>query len=162
MKFWAIKLSLFINYFIFAILLNSVGTVIFQVQNTYHVSESSASVLEAFKDLGVALTSFLVASFMARIGYKRTMLIGLGFVGTVCLAMPQVPVFWMTKLMFAVTGFSFALVKISVFASLGLVTDSKKEHVSLMNFLESFFMIGVLSGYFLFSGFVDDQNPGDR
>jgi fucose permease len=162
MKFWAIKLSLFINYFIFAILLNSVGTVIFQVQNTYHVSESSASVLEAFKDLGVALTSFLVASFMARIGYKRTMLIGLGFVGTVCLAMPQVPVFWMTKLMFAVTGFSFALVKISVFASLGLVTDSKKEHVSLMNFLESFFMIGVLSGYFLFSGFVDDQNPGSH
>ena len=71
MKFWAIKLSLFINYFLFAILLNSVGTVIFQVQNTYLVSESSASVLEAFKDISIALTSFLVASFIARIGYKR-------------------------------------------------------------------------------------------
>ena len=162
MKFWAIKLSLFINYFMFAILLNSVGTVIFQVQNTYLVSESSASMLEAFKDLSIALTSFLVASFIARIGYKRAMLIALGFIGIACLAMPQIPTFWMTKLMFAVIGVGFALVKVSVFASLSLVTDSKKEHVSLMNYLESFFMVGVLSGYFIFSGFVDDQNPGSH
>ena len=160
MKYWAIKLSLFINYFIFAILLNSVGTVIFQAQNTYGVSESSASVLEAFKDLSIALTSFLVASFIARIGYKRSMLLALGFIGAACLTMPQIPTFWMTKLLFVVTGVGFALVKVSVFASLGLVTDSKKEHVSLMNFLESFFMVGVLSGYFIFSGFVNDENPG--
>jgi FHS family glucose/mannose:H+ symporter-like MFS transporter len=32
----------------------------------------------------------------------------------------------------------------------------------LMNFLESFFMVGVLSGYFIFSAFVDDQNPGSH
>ena len=127
MKFWPIKLSLFINYFIFAILLNSVGTVIFQVQNTYGVSESSASMLEAFKDLSIALTSFLVASFIARIGYKRIMLIALGVIGAACLTMPQIPTFWMTKLLFAITGVSFALVKVSVFASLGLVTDSKNS-----------------------------------
>jgi len=160
MKFWTIKLSLFINYFVFAILLNSVGTVILQVQNTYGVSASSASVLEAFKDLPIAITSFLVASFIARIGYKRSMLFALGFIGSVCLVMPQIPTFWMTKLLFAATGVGFALVKVSVLASLGLVTANRKEHVSLMNFLESFFMIGILSGYFIFSSFVDDLNPG--
>ena len=159
MKFWSIKLSLFINYFVFAILLNSVGTVILQVQNTYLVSESAASILEAFKDLPIAITSFLIASFIARIGYKRSMLFALGFIGVVCLIMPQVPTFWMTKLLFAATGVGFALVKISVFATLGLVTDNRKEHVSLMNFLESFFMVGILSGYFIFGGFVDDLNP---
>ena len=97
MKHWPIKISLFINYFVFAILLNSVGTVILQVQNTYGVSESSASVLEAFKDLPIAITSFLIASFMARIGYKRAMLIALGFIAAVCLTMPQLPAFWMIK-----------------------------------------------------------------
>ncbi len=160
MKFWAIKLSLFINYCVFAILLNSVGTVILQVQSSYGVSESAAAILEAFKDLSIAVTSFLVASFIARIGYKRSMLIALAFIGVVCLAMPQLPAFWMNKLMFAATGVSFALVKVSVFAALGLVTESRREHVSLMNFLEAFFMVGVLSGYFIFSGFVDDSNPG--
>ncbi len=160
MKHLTIKLSLFINYFVFAVLLNSVGTVILQVQASYGVSASGASVLEAFKDLSIALTSLLVASFIVRIGYKRSMLIGLAIVGLACMAMPQLPAFWMTKLLFASIGVSFALIKISVFATLGLVTDSRKEHVSLMNFIEAFFMVGVLSGYFIFSGFVNDLDPG--
>jgi len=64
MKNLPIKASLFINYFVFAILLNSVGTVIFQVQNSYDITESSASILEAFKDLSIAGMSFFVASFI--------------------------------------------------------------------------------------------------
>jgi fucose permease len=28
-----------------------------------------------------------------------------------------------------------------------------------MNFIESFFMVGILTGYFIFSAFVDDKNP---
>ena len=28
-----------------------------------------------------------------------------------------------------------------------------------MNFIESFFMVGILTGYFIFSAFVDDGNP---
>lgn len=159
MSRWLVKISLFLNYFVFAILLNSVGTVILQVQNTYGVSESSASILEAFKDLPIAITSFLVASFIVRIGYRRAMLFALGFIALVALAMPQLPTFWMAKAMFAATGVGFALIKVSVFATLGLITDSRQEHASLMNFLESFFMVGVLSGYFIFSAFVNDADP---
>jgi len=162
MKHWLIKASLFINYFVFAILLNSVGTVILQVQNSYAVTESAASTLEAFKDLSIAITSFLVASFVARIGYKHSMLVALGFIGLASLLMPAIPTFWMIKLMFVTVGVGFALVKVSVFATLGLVTENSREHVSLMSFLESFFMVGVLSGYFIFSAFIDDQNPASR
>ena len=159
MNFWRIKLSLLLNYFVFAILLNSVGTVILQVQNNYGVSSSSASILEAFKDLSIAVVSFIVASYITRIGYKRAMLVALAIVTVACLLMPQVPAFWTTKLLFAATGASFALIKVSVFATIGLITNDSNEHASFMNFLESFFMIGVLSGYFLFSAFVDDTNP---
>ena len=77
MSHWKIKLSLFLNYFVFAILLNSVGTVILQVQSNYGVTESAASVLEAFKDLSIAVVSFFVASYITRIGYKNAMLIAL-------------------------------------------------------------------------------------
>lgn len=159
MYHWLVRISLFINYFVFAILLNSVGTVILQVQNTYGVSESEASVLEAFKDLPIAITSFLLASFLTRIGYRRSMQIALGAVGIACLAMPQLPAFWMAKVLFAVTGVGFALTKVSVFAALGLVTSNKEDHASFMNFIESFFMVGILSGYFIFSAFVDDADP---
>jgi fucose permease len=159
MSNWKIKLSLFLNYFVFAILLNSVGTVILQVQSNYGVSESSASVLEAFKDLSIAIVSFLVASYITRIGYKNAMLIALGLVALACLAMPSMGSFAMTKILFAATGTSFALIKVSVYATIGIVTENKKEHASFMNFIESFFMIGILTGYFIFSAFVDDQNP---
>ncbi|GAB3986425.1 MFS transporter [Spirosoma daeguense] len=158
MTHWRIKLSLILNYFVFAILLNSVGTVILQVQNNYGVTASAASVLEAFKDLSIALVSFLVASYITRIGYKRAMLFALGLVTLACLLMPQVPAFWTTKLLFAATGASFALIKVSVFATIGLVTNDSNGHASFMNFLESLFMVGVLSGNFLFSAFVDDNN----
>lgn len=159
MSNFKIKLSLFLNYFVFAMLLNSVGTVILQVQNNFGVTKGAASVLEGFKDLPIAITSFLVASYVVRIGYKRTMLLALALVSVMCFIIPSAPQFLMTKLLFTAAGIGFALIKVSVFATLGLVTKNKKEHLSLMNFLESFFMIGVLSGTFIFSFFVDDTNP---
>lgn len=159
MNNWQIKLSLFINYFVFAILLNSVGTVILQVQNNYGVTQGAASILEAFKDLSIAIASFLVASYITRIGYKRSMLLALALVIIACLIMPVIGGFAMTKVLFAVTGVSFALIKVSVYATIGLVTSNKKDHASFMNFIESFFMIGILAGYFIFGAFVDNNNP---
>jgi FHS family glucose/mannose:H+ symporter-like MFS transporter len=159
MSNWRIKLSLFLNYFVFAILLNSVGTVILQVQSNFGISESSASVLEAFKDLSIAIVSFLVASYIVRIGYKNSMLIALGFISLVCLLMPSLSSFWMTKLLFAATGTCFALIKVSVYATIGIIATNKKDHASFMNFIESFFMVGILTGYFIFSAFVTDDDP---
>jgi fucose permease len=162
MQNWQIKASLFLNYFVFAILLNSVGTVILQVQNNYGVSEASASVLEAFKDLSIAIASFLISSYIVRIGYRRAMLVALALVTVACFMVPLVPAFWVTKLLFAAVGVSFALIKISVYATIGLVTKNDREHISLMNFIESFFMVGVVAGYFVFSYFVDDSNLQSR
>lgn len=73
--------------------------------------------------------------------------------------MPFTASFLTTKLLFAAVGSSFALIKMSVYSTIGLVTKNEKEHISLMNFIESFFMIGILTGYFIFSYFVDDANP---
>jgi len=158
MQNWQIKASLFLNYFVFAILLNSVGTVILQVQNSYGVSPASASVLEAFKDLSIAIVSFFVSFFITRWGYRNAMLLALGLVALVCFVIPSIPTFWATKLLFAAVGTSFALIKMSVFGTIGLVTSDEKAHISLMNFIESFFMVGIFAGYFLFSAFVDDAD----
>ena len=88
MQNWKIKISLFLNYFVFAILLNSVGTVILQVQSNYGVTESAASILEAFKDLSIAIVSFFIDSYINRIGYKKSMLIALTLVVAFILAIP--------------------------------------------------------------------------
>jgi fucose permease len=159
MKNNRILFALFLIYFVFAILLNSVGTVILQVISNYGVSKSAASVLEGFKDLPIAVVSFLVASFLPRVGYKKAMLTGLAIVTAACMAMPLLPAFATTKALFFCVGVSFALVKVSVYSTLGLVAADRKQHASIMNLLEGFFMVGVLSAYWVFGYFIDSHNP---
>ncbi|RUT73275.1 MFS transporter [Ancylomarina longa] len=156
---WGVKLSLIVNYFVFAILLNSVGAVILQVQRNFDITKAGASVLEGFKDLPIAIASFLLASFLPKLGYKKSMLIGLALVSIACLFMQFADEFWYFKILFFIVGVSFALIKVTVFATIGLVTDSPKEHSSFMSLLEGFFMVGVLLGNVLFSLFIIDGEP---
>jgi len=161
MENWKIKLSLLLNYFVFAILLNSVGIVILQVQIDYGIVEEAASVLEGYKDLSIAFASFLIASYIPRFGYKKSMLAGLLFVTIGAITMRLVGGFMMTKILFACVGVSFALIKVSVYSTVGLITDNSNEHSSFMNLLEGVFMIGVLSGYWIFGWFIDWGKAAD-
>ena len=154
-----IKWAMYLNYFVFAILLNSVGIVILKAQRNYGVDELEASILEAFKDLPIAIVSFLVASFLPRIGYKRAMLIGLGLVYMACIVMYFGNSFATAKLLFATVGVSFALIKVSVYSLIGTVTENQQEHNSLMSSIEGVFMIGISLAYFLFPAFNSETNP---
>lgn len=154
-----IKWAMYLNYFVFAILLNSVGIVILKAQRNYGVDELEASILEAFKDLPIAIVSFLVASFLPRIGYKRAMLIGLGLVYIACIMMYFGNSFATAKLLFATVGVSFALIKVSVYSLIGTVTENQQEHNSLMSSIEGVFMIGIALAYFLFPAFNSETNP---
>ena len=147
-----------ISYYVFAILLNSVGTVILQSINSFDITKPQASTLEGFKDLSIAAVSFLVASFIPRVGYKLAMLLGLALVAVACALTPSVASFWFIKLLFACIGTAFALVKVSVYAIIGQLSSSTKAHSSLMNTIEGIFMLGVLSGYWVFAWFIDPTN----
>lgn len=154
-----ILIAMVLVYMLFGILLNSVGTVILQSIATLGQTKASAAILEAFKDLPIAITSFAVASFLPRLGFRRAMMLGSGAVAIACLAMPLLPGFATAKFLFAVTGVAFALVKVSVYSSIGLVTNDQAEHASLTNIIEGLFMVGVLSGYWIFGAFIDPANP---
>ena len=153
MSNWKIKVSLFFNYFVFAILLNSSGIAIAQVQDNFGVNSKAASYIDPCKDISIAIMSFIVASFIVRLGYKRAMLIALGVVSAACFIIPNVPAFLAIKLLFVVVGASFALIKMAVYSTIGLITKDSKEHIGFMNFIESFFTVGNFALYFIFSFF---------
>ena len=159
MKSFGIKLSLYVNYFVFAILLNSVGIVILKSINRYQVGEVEASVLEAYKDLPIAIVSFLIASFLPRIGYKKAMLTALSLVSFACIYMIFGNSFFAAKVLFGCVGAAFALIKVSVYASIGLLTNNENEHSSLMSSIEGVFMFGIALAYFLFPVFNIPSNP---
>lgn len=153
------KWALHINFFVFAILLNSVGIVILKSQNNFGVSKVDASTLELFKDLPIAIISFAVASFIPRMGYKKVMLVALGVVSLGLLQMYLGNSFLSAQILFAIVGCTFALIKVSVYGSIGLITSGEQEHNSLMSTIEGIFMFGVAFAYFLFPAFNNPDNP---
>lgn len=153
--------ALALIYMIFAILLNSVGTVILQSIATFGIDKPEASALERYKDLTIAFTSFLVASFLPMFGYRRSMMLALAIVGGACLLMPLYPTFLTTRLLFACVGIGFAMAKVCVYSSIGLLTTDRIAHSRLTNTIEGLFMVGVLGGNWIFSAFVDPLHPGN-
>jgi fucose permease len=153
--------ALALIYMVFAILLNSVGTVILQSIFSFGIDKPEASSLERYKDLSIACTSFLVASFIPLMGYRRSMMLALTIVGGACLLMPLYPSFLTTRLLFACVGISFAMAKVGVYSSIGLLTADKTAHSRLTNTIEGLFMIGVLAGNWIFSAYVDRAHPGN-
>lgn len=149
--------AMILTYMIFAVLLNSVGTLILMSQKALGASKEATSILDAFKDLPIAIVAFLVASLLPRLGYRRGMMLGLALVAVACLLMPATNAFWMVKVMLATIGVAFALVKVAVYSSIGLLTDDKQSHASLTSFIEGCFMVGVLAGPWLFGVFIDRQ-----
>jgi fucose permease len=149
------KLTLYINYFVYAVLLNSVGIIILKSINLYGVSKVEASNLEFFKDSSIAIASFTIASLLPRVGYKNSMMIALALVIVAMINMYWFNDFLSAKILFAIIGASFAFIKISVYASVGILTDSVRSHNGLMSSIEGVFMFGIAASYFLFPAFND-------
>lgn len=158
MKHIGIKVSLFLIYFVFAALLNSVGILVERSQELYEVAKGDAAFLELFKDLSIAIVSFVIGTFLPKLGYKKGMLISLSLVFFGCIGMYFGNSFWSVKILFAVTGIGFAIVKVAVYALIGYVTEDKDDHRRLMSFIETVFMMGIIFMYVVFPLFYDEND----
>ncbi len=158
MKHFGIKFSLFLIYFVFAALLNSVGILVERSQEVYGVLKQDAAILEPFKDLSIAFVSFVIGSFLPKLGYKKGMLISLAVVFLGCIGMYFGNSFWAVKILFACVGMSFAVVKVAVYALIGFVTEDKKGHSQMMSMIETVFMVGIIFMYVVFPLFFDENN----
>ena len=145
--------ALFLVYLLFGGVLNSVGSVNLLAVQGLGVARAEVALLDAYKDLPIALVSFLLASALPRLGLKRAMLIALALVAAASAAVPALSSFWAIKLFYVTAGVAFALAKVSVYASIGLVTRNASGHAGLTSLVEGMFMLGVLGGYALFSRF---------
>lgn len=152
-------LVLALCYAIYAVLLNSVGTVILQSIVSFHVEKLAASTLEAFKDLTIAITSFTLAAFVPRLGLKPTMLLSLAIAAAGCVLAALAQHFWAMRALFLCVGLGFALMKVAVYAAIGQFTGSASSHARMLGIVESLFMVAVLASAWIFAAFIDPANP---
>jgi len=154
-----LRLCMFMNYCAYAIQLNSVGIAVLQVQRSFGVSVVEASALAFYKGLGILIGALTAGSFLKRIGYKRAMLIALGASALALVAVPLFISFTAVKIVFLVTGLSYGLMKVALYSTIGLIAPGKKEHASLLSFVESFYKIGSLLTFIVFAAFTNNEDP---
>lgn len=147
--------AMILTYIAFAMLLNSVGTVILQSISSFGVTKPEASTLEGFKDITIAVVSFVTASYLPRVGLRNALIAALLLAVGACFVMPLFGSFSVAQLHFALVGAAFAVAKVVVYSMIGLVTDDARGHASLTSLIEGMFMVGVLSSYWVFSAFID-------
>ena len=102
-----------------------------------------------------------MASWLPRLGYRKAMIIGLAVVAAACACMPLLASFTATRFLFVAVGVTFAMIKVSVYSSIGLLTRGPKEHASVTSLIEGLFMCGVLASAWMFSFFVNRDTPAD-
>lgn len=154
-----LKLCMFLNYCAYAIQLNSVGIAVLQTQRSFGVTLVEASTLAFYKGLGILIGALVAGSFLKRIGYKRAMLIALGASAAVLIAVPLFVSFPAVKIVFLVTGVCYGLMKVALYSTIGLISPGKREHASLLSFVESFYKIGSLLTFVVFAAFTDNGDP---
>jgi len=147
-------IALILIYFTYGMLLNTVGTVILRAIASLDVSKAQAGWFDGFKDISIAAVSFITASYLPRFGLKRAMQAGLILSAIACIMLRLVPGYIAICLHYMLIGISFAVVKVGLYAMIGLATDDSKAHASLTSIVEGGFMVGVLSVTLLFSLFV--------
>lgn len=161
MKTWRIRSSLYVNFLLFAILMSSDGILILQVQKHYGIAPGVAGALGGFRDMSVAAGALLLSGFVVRIGYKRSMLVALSMVALICLLVPVGNSFTTIECLFLVTGIAFALMKTSIFSTIGLLVTNIKAHATFMSYLEATYAAGTFAGYFIFSAYSDSAGSKD-
>jgi FHS family glucose/mannose:H+ symporter-like MFS transporter len=155
---WRLQLGLALNLVVFATVLNSVGIVVERSISEWGIAKTVGGTLEGCKDLTIALTSLVMGSQVPRWGYRRVMLGGLAAVAFICFLLAFVQKFWTVPLLFIVCGASFALVKVAVYATVGLNAKDPAQHATLMNRLEGIYQVGALLAPLVFSWMIAKGN----
>jgi len=152
--------ALALTYAILGMLMNSVGIVILQSIRHFGATKPMGSTLEACKDLSVVAASFLLGVHVASFGYRRALIAVLAVMATACLLASGATGFAAMQWLFVATGLCFGVAKVATYSAIGLLADNPAEHASLTGVIEGGFMVGVLSGAWIFGYFVGIDDSG--
>ena len=117
---------LILVFLIFSMLLNCMGIMIIQFSEQ-NISYGGLGLLEAFKDLPIAVSSLVLVNVIARVGAKWSLYFALGFAALCCLVIPFVGEFWFMKIWFALIGVGFAVGKMATFLFYGSIIKAMRS-----------------------------------
>ena len=148
------KIGILSSFFVASLFICGLPIFVMQAVSLYHATHGSAGALESYQNIPQIIISFIVFSYITKIGYKKSLIL-IAFIMTIaCLAMPYLDHYWAIKVFLMLAGAAFVCTKITVYSATALVTSSKKGHVSFLSIMEGIFMFGTMFGMWVFSEFM--------
>ena len=137
-----------------AFILNCEGVVIMNLIKEQYATMSAASWLQGCKDLTIMISSFVLISIISKMGYKKALFAATLIQMIICILMGSFVTLNSSRVYFILAGLSFAVVKITIYSSVGTFTKNQSQHAGLLSILEGVYMLGILSGFWIFSFFM--------
>ncbi|MCP3965269.1 MAG: MFS transporter [Lentisphaerae bacterium] len=147
-------LALIFSFLMPAFILNCEGVVIMNLIKQHHVSMSAASWLQGCKDITIMISSFALISLISRLGSKKALFFATLIEMIICFMMATDATLNMARVYFILAGLSFAVIKISIYSSISLFAKDESQHAGFLSVLEGMYMLGILSGFWVFSFFM--------
>lgn len=151
---WLTKTAIVYTFFCLSLFTSVLSTFVLQAVNYYHVSNASAGALESYQNITQIFLSFVAFSVLLNLGYKRAMITMLSLMSLLCLAMPFLNYFWILRVYLVFLGFALVFLKIGIYSSIGLVTNSQKKHAFFVAIIETTWMIASVVGMWILSLFL--------
>ncbi len=144
------------SFLLFSMLLNCMGIIILKYSGTT-ISYNHLGVLEFFKDIPIAITSFLCVGLINKLGSKNALKWSLIVVFLCSAIIPFIADFWFYKIWFVLIGMSFSIGKISIFGLIRNNVKNEEELSKVMNRVEASFMIGIFAINILFGWLLSSE-----
>lgn len=141
-----LKALVFLMFAMFAMTTDSVGTVIPEIIREFSLGMTAAGSFQYASMAGVALSAISLGFLADRMGRKLAILLGLAIFGasTALFAVGHGFASFIGLLFMA--GIGIGIFKAGALALIGDLTQSPREHASIMSLIEGFFGIGAIIG----------------
>src|SRR5271166_5327058 len=136
----------YLMFMMFAMTTDSVGVIIPQIIRQFGLSMAQAASFQYATMVGIAAAGVLLGYLADKIGRKRSIILGLALftLNSYLFAIGHAVAFFI--LLLAVSGCAIGIFKTGALALIGDISNSTRQHTSIMNMVEGFFGVGAIIG----------------
>jgi len=149
-----IKWLTFLMFMMFAMTTDAVGVIIPEVMKQFNLNMTMAGLMHYMPMIAIALSGVLLGFMADRLGRKATIIIGLTFYAANSYLYITANNYGFILSLMAIGGFAIGVFKTGALALIGDISNSTKQHTSIMNAVEGFFAVGSIIGPFLVTYFL--------
>jgi fucose permease len=142
----AIKWLTFLMFMMFAMTTDSVGIIIPEVIEEFHLSMLAAGAFHYANMAAIALAAISLGYLADKLGRKKTIILGLILFALNSYLFVVGNAFTFFLVLLVISGASIGIFKTGALALVGDISRSASEHTTTMNTVEGFFGVGAIIG----------------